>query len=188
MLYPAAWVGPYNASHLFGLPAVSRAAQPRPHSRPRRPEPSSMSAPTLVSRVDGADRDESADHRLRPSPIAHVLTRMLEVNRLTDVVLRLKACGDMPGRACFRRINSYVGGAVADAAPRGFSILTTLPARPGQVRRYRRRTSNAGRRAGRRGRIKLSRSTVKDSAPDSAWRASCSCRAAADAVHRAASG
>ena len=130
MLYPAAWVGPYNASHLFGLHQLF-------------PERRLFEA-TLAAAPSGAVVDVGANLGVyvlmartvtrapiiayEPSPIAfHVLTRMLEVNRLTDVVLRLKACGDVPGRACLQEgINSYVGGAVADAAPREFSDFDHL--------------------------------------------------------------
>jgi len=130
MLYPAAWVSPYNASHLFSLDQLF----------PERPlfEATLAAAPSGVVVDVGANLGayvlmartvtKASIIAYEPSPIAfQVLKRMLEVNRLRDVVLRLKACGDMPGRACLQEgINSYVGGVVANAAPREFSDFDHL--------------------------------------------------------------
>jgi FkbM family methyltransferase len=130
ILYPAAWVGPYNASHLFGIHQLF----PERH----------LFEATLAAAPSGVVVDVGANLGVytlmarsvtrapiiayEPSPLAfHVLKRMLEVNHLTGVELRLKACGDAPGRACLQEgINSYVGGAVAVAAPREFADFDHL--------------------------------------------------------------
>ena len=130
ILYPAAWVGPYNASHLFGLHLQF------PERR--------LFETTLAAAPSGVVVDVGANLGVyalmtrtvtpapiiafEPSPVAfHVLERMLAVNRLRDVDLRLKACGDAPGRACLQEgINSYVGGAVTASAPREFTDFDDL--------------------------------------------------------------
>jgi FkbM family methyltransferase len=117
VLYPAAWVGPYNASHLFALDQLF-------------PERRLFEA-TLAAAPSGMVVDVGANIGVyalmtrgvtparvvayEPSPFAyHVLKRMLVVNGFADVEVRLKACGDTPGRACLQEgINSYIGGAFA---------------------------------------------------------------------------
>jgi len=114
VLYPAAWVGPYNASHLFALDQLFPERQ--------------LFETTLAGATRGTVVDVGANIGIyalmtrgvtaasivayEPSPFAyHVFRRMLAVNGLTRIDLRLKACGDAPGRACLQEgINSYVGG------------------------------------------------------------------------------
>ena len=115
VLYPAAWVGPFNSSYLFGLDQVF------PERR--------LYEATLAAAPPGPVVDVGANLGIyilmtrsitrariiayEPSPLAfHVLARMLDVNALKDVDVRLKACGEKRGRACLQEgINSYVGGA-----------------------------------------------------------------------------
>ena len=129
VLYPAAWVGPYNSSYLFSLDQVF----------PERP----LFEVTLKAAPAGAVVDVGANlgiytlmtRRLsrariiayEPSPLAfHVFRRMIDANGLTDIDLRLKACGDKRGRACLQEgINSYVGG-VADTDRRDFDDFDHL--------------------------------------------------------------
>jgi FkbM family methyltransferase len=118
ILYPAAWVSPYNASQLVALDQLfpeRRLFEETVASAPRGvvvDVGSNIGAYVLLARSATAARVVAYE----PSPFAyHVLKRMLAVNGFAEVDVRLQACGDRPGRVCLQEgINSYVGG-TADA-------------------------------------------------------------------------
>jgi FkbM family methyltransferase len=115
ILYPAAWVNPYNASQVVALDQLfpeRRLFEETVASAPRGTVVdvgSNIGAYVLIARRMTTARVVAYE----PSPFAyHVLKRMLAVNGFTDIDVRLEACGDRPGHVCLQEgINSYIGGA-----------------------------------------------------------------------------
>jgi FkbM family methyltransferase len=116
MLYPAAWVNRYNASLLFALNQLFPERDLIEAALAGAPDGTvvdvgaNVGAYVLLARMATRARVVAYE----PSPFAcHVLQRMVAVNRLADVDVRLKACGARSGRVCLQEgINSYIGGSV----------------------------------------------------------------------------
>ena len=134
VLYPSAWVGPFNASHLFGLDQLF-------------PERRLFEA-TLAAARPGVVVDVGANigvyalmtrgiTRARiiayePSPLAyHVFKRMLDVDGMTDIDLRLRRVATRPAVPACRRESTAMSAASRPRTGASSTISITSAVRPG---------------------------------------------------------